>query len=165
MKTEIYNKIVQERTKYAEFIKENCTIDNAAIILTEIMSEYELDFITFVGYTPSFNDGEPCEHSSYVVTDQSENSEHFGFDEFHGADYEDHDYKLHVEDENLKYNEKVEAWSRDYRINIENIKSMDEKLEVVEFIFEQEYMTNYKVFVFVNKNDEIEIVQEEYYDY
>jgi type III secretion system FlhB-like substrate exporter len=42
---------------------------------------------------------------------------------------------------------------------------MNGELEVVEFILEQLYETNYKVFAFVNKDDEIALVHEDYYDY
>lgn len=163
MKTEIFNTIEKAREDYRTFIKANCTEENAKLILKEIMEKYELDFITFVGYTPYFNDGEPCEHSSYTVTDKGENADHFNFDEFDGADYEDHDYKLHVENPDFKYNEKVDAW--DWRENREDLNKMNSELEVVEFILEQLYETNYKVFAFVNKDDEIALVHEDYYDY
>lgn len=163
MKTEIFNTIEKAREEYRTFIKANCTEENAKLILKEIMKTYELDFITFVGYTPSFNDGEPCEHSTYTVTDKSENYDHFNFDVLEGSNYDDHEYKLHVEKSDLKYNEKVDAW--DWRENSEEISKMNSELEVVEFILEQVYETNYKVFVFVNKEDKITLVQEEYYDY
>ena len=50
-----------------------------SIIVNAIFSKYpDLDMIIYRGYTPEFNDGDPCTHSSYIVTqiEELDESEH-----------------------------------------------------------------------------------------
>lgn len=56
----------QYEDKRAEF----GTKENIIKAVEELSQDHEgLDVVVFVGYTPGFNDGEPCTHSSYVLTE------------------------------------------------------------------------------------------------
>lgn len=50
--------------------------DHLLTYLKPMFDQYKnLDYIRFIGYTPSFNDGEPCEHTSYIDLDEYESDE------------------------------------------------------------------------------------------
>lgn len=67
--------IDNQRKEKINSVKNNFK-DHLAEYLKPMFDKYEnLDYIRFVGYTPSFNDGEPCEHRSYIDLDEYESDE------------------------------------------------------------------------------------------
>lgn len=162
MKSEIYNEIFDKKKEYEDFMKQKCTLENLTLILDDVFDEYKLDLLGFIGYTPSWNDGEPCEHSSYAV-DDGEIFDHFDFSDYTGEEYESHDYLLHVEEEEISYNEMVNEW--DYETHRDQRREYNKVLDNINFILESIYYTNYKVLVYRNKEGKIIVEHEEHYDY
>lgn len=67
--------IDNQRKEKINSIKNNFK-DHLAQYLKPMFDKYEnLDYIRFVGFTPSFNDGEPCEHTSYVDLEEYESDD------------------------------------------------------------------------------------------
>ena len=67
--------IDNQRKEKINSIKSNFK-DHLAQYLKPMFDQHEnLDYIRFIGYTPSFNDGEPCEHMSYIDLDEYESDE------------------------------------------------------------------------------------------
>lgn len=157
MTTEIGKLILAKQKEYEDFIDKNCTLETATEILEGLFKEAELDVLLFIGYTPGFNDGDPCEHSSYPVTDSEEIYENESMYDITDYDYEDHKYKAEIQSESFIIN-------KDY-----NSKSYEERavhreeIDLVNFIFDKLYHTNYQVEVYINKDDEIVVEQSEYY--
>jgi len=115
--------------------------------LEHIAKEYgnDIDIITIIGYTPGFNDGEPCTHSS-----------DWGF----GYGYlEDFGLESYMED-----------WFEDDEEKIEELMNKDIKIpkELREFVrdvldpyFEEKMVTDYRVHI-IFENGTYRIEEDEY---
>lgn len=157
MTTEIGKLILAKQKEYEDFIDKHCTLETATEILKGLFKEAELDVLFFIGYTPGFNDGDPCEHSSYTVTDSEEIYENESMYDITDYDYEDHKYKAEIQSESFIINKTYNSKSYEERA------VHREELDLVNFIFDKLYHTNYQVEVYINKDDEIVVDQSEYY--
>lgn len=157
MTTEIGKLILAKQKEYEDFIDKNCTLETATEILKGLFKEADLDILLFIGYTPGFNDGDPCEHSSYTVTDSEEIYENESMYDITDYDYEDHKYKAEIQSESFIINKTYNSKSYEERV------VHREELDLVNFIFDKLYHTNYQVEVYINKDDEIVVEQSEYY--
>ena len=63
----ILKEYIAIKKQYEDKLSEFGTKENIIKAVEELSQDHEgLDVVVFVGYTPGFNDGEPCTHSSYV---------------------------------------------------------------------------------------------------
>lgn len=150
--------IIAKREEFAEYKKNTYTEKNLKLILEEMFTKYKLDILVFRGYTPGFNDGDPCEHS----TDWFDDEEMFyyidGAEDGDFDDYEDHSYKFDFA--NLeKVNEYVNAMS----YGTEERNEFNTYGSVIVDIMDELQGTDYKYIIYVNKEDQIIIEHEEYY--
>lgn len=158
--SDILKAIVQEQEAHREFLKANYTKENIIVAIKPIFDKYELNAILFHGYTPSFNDGDPCTHYGDVF-DDSEMFDYVCFEtiaELTGLD----------EEQEEKFNEKLAAieWAdRSTYSRTDEFRDVRNDLSVIDDIVEYIYETNYNVLVYRNEEGEIKIRHEDYYDY
>lgn len=157
--TDLITLVKEKRAEFEAFTKSTCTDENLKIMLETVFTKWNLDMVMFTGYTPSFNDGEPCEHYSYNTFDDDlfDSGIYIDRDE----NYEDHDYLAHIEDENFKVNEEVNALKYDDP----KYREFQNDIDFFDWIVEQINYTNYKVLAYRNKSGQIELKHEDYYDY
>lgn len=149
--------IVTKQNEYEEFKKTTYTEENLEKLMKEVFDEYKLDALLFVGYTPSFNDGDPCEHNSDVYSD----SEIVDMDnDTDYSDYEEHDLKFDFSDENLEVNKYLNSL---YGSSGNELDLYRDYVRVILDIADHLYHTDYKVTAYINKNDELQIVHDGYY--
>jgi hypothetical protein len=170
MLNQTYNEIIKFNEYVSEFKEKNYTLENAKLIANEFFNKYDVDFMLIVGTTPSFNDGEPCEHYSDAYT----NDEIFDYRDLNdlhdGEEYEDHNYLFHVEkfsgDENIAYNTNINniPWN-DLDENQVKRKEIRTVKQILCDILDSEYSTNYTVFISRDKDGFIQFEHEDYYDY
>lgn len=141
---------IAETTKSIQLAKEAYSIalkDAVEPTLKHIAETYgsEIDIITIIGYTPGFNDGEPCTHGS-----------DWGFGYGFLSDYG-------LEDS-------MEEWFEDDEEKIEELmeKRIDVPKELKEFVrdvldpyFEEKLETDYRVTIFF-ENGTYRIDEDEY---
>lgn len=102
-----------------------------------------LDVVLINGYTPSFNDGDPCSHTQYCTFDTDEINDTFDFyDHFCDEDEDDVDEKV----------EKLNA-------NLSNTESYDieRKMDGIEDLLERVYDTDFYICILRNEDGSIEI--------
>lgn len=142
---EAQQKLAEAKNELDEFISKNDKESVLSIILKPLFDKYpDLNILGYVGTTPSFNDGEPCTHSSQFFTglDNDFVYETGGFEE----DFEyDEDERTHLNSECV------------------DLHSVKEEGSVFEKIIEEFYETNYKIVVKREENGEI-TVHHDYYD-
>lgn len=137
------------------------TKDNLAVLIGDLFKEYKLDAIVIVGTTPAFNDGDPCTHSSDLYYCEDELNCYFdGFDERYD-EYEDHDFLAPVESVSFTVNSILNDLTYQDPMKAEYHKLSGYIMELSDYIYD----TNYKIECFVNKDGELEINHDEYYDY
>ena len=137
--------IAEAKGKYAQAIQD--AIDPGLKYIAETYGD-ELGVITILGWTPGFNDGEPCEHST-------EHLYGYGALDNYGMEYLVEEWFEGVENAEDKIEELLE-------------KEVNPAKEVREFVWnalenwvDEKYGTNYRVhFIFENGNYRIE--QNEY---
>lgn len=118
-------------------------------LFQEVFSQHEgLNVIGIVGYTPSFNDGEPCTHSHYIYT---------------GAKLSYGDYVDFVEEvgnfeEDFEYNEEDNDHANSKCLTLGEAK---DQIEAYDEIIERVYDTNFRIVV-KRTTDGVEIEHEEY---
>jgi len=110
----------------------------------------ELDVITIIGYTPGFNDGEPCTHGSYWG---------FGWGFLAGYGIEDYveDY-IEVDDEDLLEEKMDELLNKKVTVSQE---VEDFVREVLDPYFEEKLETDYRVHILF-ENGTYKIEEHEY---
>lgn len=142
-KLEESNRLIAEaKSKYEQAIKD--AIDPGLKYIAETYGE-ELGVITIIGWTPGFNDGEPCEHS----TDHM-----YGYSDLqnYGMEYLLEEW---FEDDEEKVNKLLE----------QDVKATDEvKMFVATALdeyFEEKFGTNYRVHILF-ENNTYRIEEDEY---
>lgn len=118
-------------------------------LFQEVFSQHEgLDVIGIVGYTPSFNDGEPCTHSHYIYTGAK----------LSYGDYIDFVDEVGDFEEDFEYDEED-----DDHINSKcpTLKEAKDQIEAYDEIIERVYGTNFRIVVKRTSNG-VEIAYEEY---
>lgn len=159
--SEILRAIEKERTEHHNFLKTNYTNENLIKAITPIFEKYELNAILFHGYTPSFNDGDPCTHYGDVF-DGREVFDYVEFDEIA-------ELTGLEEDQEDKFNEKLSAieWEdRSTYKRTDEWRAVHNDLSTINDIVEYVYETNYNVLVYRDVEDgEVKIKHDDYYDY
>lgn len=137
------------------------TKDNLAVLIGDLFKEYKLDAIAIVGTTPAFNDGEECVHSSDLYYDEDELNCYFnGFDERYDK-YEDHDFLAPVESPSFTVNSMLNDLPYQHPKKAEYHKLSGYIMELSDYIYD----TNYKIECYIDKDGDLQIHQEDYYDY
>lgn len=114
-----------------------------------------LNRIALVGYTPSFNDGDPCEHDGFVFTGYSDDG------------IPDYEYELSMEDELDEFffedgEERIEPFNQ---IESEKIdRDIVRAVMAFDDIIHQIYGTNYLLKVSYDRDTETVSVEEDEYD-
>jgi predicted house-cleaning noncanonical NTP pyrophosphatase (MazG superfamily) len=130
--------IDNQRKEKINSIKNNFK-DHLLTYLKPVFDQYKnLDYIRFIGYTPNFNDGEPCKHRSYIDLDE----------------YEGDDAWMNNETTSKTLNENL---TRD------EIEEISKYAESIETIVEAVYYTNYEITV-LRDGDELSVDVNEEYD-
>lgn len=118
-------------------------------LFQEVFSQHEgLNVIGIVGYTPSFNDGEPCTHSHYTYT---------GAKLTYG-DYIDFADEVGNFEEDFEYNEEDNDHINSKCLTLGEAK---DQIEAYDEIIERVYDTNFRIVV-KRTTDGVEIEHEEY---
>ena len=137
------------------------TKDNLAVLIGDLFKEYKLDAIAIVGTTPAFNDGDPCTHSSDLYYNEDELNCYFnGFDERYD-EYEDHDFLAPVESPSFTVNSMLNDLPYQDPKKAKCHKLSAHILELSDYIYD----TNYKIECYIDKEGDLQIHNEEYYDY
>lgn len=137
------------------------TKDNLAVLIGDLFKEYKLDAIAIIGTTPAFNDGDPCTHSSDLYYCEDELNCYFnGFDERYD-EYDDHDFLAPVESDSFTVNSLLNGLTYQDPKKAEYHKLSGYIMELSDYIYD----TNYKIECYIDKDGDLQIHQEDYYDY
>ena len=125
-------------------IKENGT-GFINTLFQEIFDQHEgLNVVAILGYTPSFNDGDPCSHSSYIYTGDNND-----FVDEIGSFEETFEYD---EDTGEHLNSKCTTLDKTYT-----------QVSAYEEIIERIYDTNFQLIVTRNEDGSVNVSEDEYY--
>ena len=118
-------------------------------LFQEIFSQHEgLNVIGIVGYTPSFNDGEPCTHSQHIYTGAK----------LSYGDYIDFADEVGDFEEDFEYDEEDNDHINSKCLTLEEAK---DQVEACSEIIERIYDTNFRIVVKLT-NDGVKVEHEEY---
>ena len=118
-------------------------------LFQEIFDQHEgLNFVLIRGYTPGFNDGEPCTHSQNT---------------FVGAN----DYGTYLDFEDYGYYEEfgVEEGETENHINkdCKTLKEAKAQIEAYDEIIERVFITNFDLKVIKGEDGKVKVVEDEYW--
>lgn len=142
---EAQQKLDDAKSKLNELIFDNGKENVLSIIFKPLFEKYsDLNIIGYLGFTPSFNDGEPCKNcSSFCV----------------GLDYDFLEIRGNFEYD-FEYDEDTETHLNS---NCFNLTDTVEDIADFERLIEHLYDTNYKVVITRAENDEVKVYHD-YYD-
>lgn len=145
--------------------------EGLAEVAKDVFNEVEgLKKFVILGYTPSFNDGEPCEHISV-----------YGFGDYHWAEYYKHDGTYYLSSDDVgereefgeffefegagRYDETTSPHS--FPIVYANSGVVDKKkaynlIGAMDDVCEMLYDTNYVVYFTLNENGSVDVEQDDY---
>lgn len=102
-----------------------------------------LDVVLVYGYTPGFNDGDPCTHTQYSVYDAEEINDTFDFYDYFSDEDEDD-----VDEKTSKLNE---------HLSTKDAYEIESKIDSIEELLERVYDTNFYLCVLRKEDGSIEI--------
>lgn len=156
---EVTNKIKELEAQYKKAVN-----DAAAEVTAEILKS-GIPFIVILGWTPGFNDGEPCEHSTDYM---------YSFDQL-----EDHGIELDfLSDDVQEELNDVPAWRApqevkdaydsdfnkisgyDFRIRNKDVESAIDNVLIP--AFDNAYGTNYKITIWRDSDGVVHLEQDDY---
>lgn len=140
-----YEQVNKELNKQ---IKENGN-EFVEALFQEIFDQHEgLNFALIRGYTPGFNDGEPCTHSQ---------------DTFVGAN--DYGRYLDFEDYELYEEFGVEEGETENHINkdCKTLKEAKAQIEAYDEIIERVFITNFDLKVIKGEDGKVKVIEDEYW--
>lgn len=149
---EFLNKIKETTKQIAEAQEayKNAVKDAVEPTLDHIAKEYgdKIDLITILGYTPGFNDGDPCEHGSDYG---------FGFEWLANYGLEDVVEDLVEDEEDVE--QKIEELMSKEVVVPEELKNFVG--QVLDPFYKEKHETDYIVYIFF-ENGTYRIVEDEY---
>ena len=114
-------------------------------LFQEIFDQHEgLNVVAIVGYTPGFNDGDPCTNSSYIYTG-------------HDNDFVD---ELGSFEESFEYDEETEEHLNSKCTTLDQVWS---QVSAYEEIIERIYDTNFQIVVSRSEDGNVVVCVDEYY--
>lgn len=129
---EAVEKVKNYNDSYKKILGE--TFDMA---IKEVLINYpDVKKLIYVGYTPGFNDGDPCTHNQDLFLNQTDEDE-----------YEEDDDGNPIELPEISY---------------DTIREINSLLSPLDDIVEMRYGTDFKI-TYTLENGEIKILQEDYY--
>lgn len=157
------NTIETQNSKFTEFknirkqyedYRKNLNSQFLKSVIDELKVKYGDFAVVFIGYTPSFNDGEPCKHSS-------DYSYPMRLVESKWGKYWDNDDRESAEDytELFELDDETETSINTHLENDEDFKAV---LYHLDDLISEVYETNYEVKIKV-KGDSVLIEHEDYY--
>lgn len=140
-----YEQVNKELNKQ---IKEN---GNAFVeaLFQEIFDQHEgLNFVLIRGYTPGFNDGEPCTHSQNTFVGANDYGNYLDFE----------DYELYEEFG-------VEEGETENHINkdCKSLKEAKAQIEAYDEIIERVFITNFDLKVTKGEDGKVKVVEDDYW--
>ena len=134
-------------------------------IFKEVFNKHQgLKAIVFQGYTPSFNDGEPCEHSSYVSVGQAHYQNSWRNDgTFWLSSNDDIDgYECYEDFFEVEYDKEARTFSS-INSSCQTLKQAYEELSSLTEIVDMVYDTNFEVYIKLEDDGSVSIT-DNYYD-
>lgn len=152
--------VLNFRKKIAEFEDElrKSAETNLAEIFKELFDKHQgLRKIVYQGYTPSFNDGEPCEHSSQgsicnVRWRTYSYGKYLSGDDLHGQ-YEEF-FELES-DEDTNYVKHANSECLDLGAAEQDVNTLSEIIDIV-------YYTNFVVYITLEDDGSVTVESDEY---
>ncbi|WNV47286.1 hypothetical protein ENKO_177 [Klebsiella phage fENko-Kae01] len=107
----------------------------------DLFNKYpNLDMVFIYGYTPGFNDGEPCYHIQYNIIDSDEIQDYV------------YDY-IDDLDEDIEIN---------HKISNEQSREIDKEIDSIDGLLEEEYGTDWYILVKRNEDGSVELQDGDY---
>lgn len=153
----------KQRDEFERKLKQSAK-DNLKEVFKELFDKHEgLRAVVFQGYTPSFNDGEPCEHSSSVSIGQASYRKSWRNDGTHylSSDDDIEGYENYEEFFEVEYDEEEQTFSS-INSNCKNMKEAYSDLQALAEIIDMVYHTNFEVFIKLEEDGSVSITDEEY---
>lgn len=139
-----YEQVNKELNKQ---IKENGN-EFVEALFQEIFDQHEgLNFVLIRGYTPGFNDGEPCTHSQNTFVGANDYGSYLDFE----------DYELYEEFG-------VEEGETENHINkdCKTLKEAKAQIEAYDEIIERVFVTNFDLKITKGEGGKVKVVEDEY---
>lgn len=140
-----YEQVNKELNKQ---IKENGN-EFVEALFQEIFDQHEgLNFVLIRGYTPGFNDGEPCTHSQNTFVGANDYGKYLDFE----------DYELYEEFG-------VEEGETENHVNkdCKTLKEAKAQIEAYDEIIERVFITNFDLKITKGEDDKVKVVEDEYW--
>lgn len=140
-----YEQVNKELNKQ---IKENGN-EFIEALFQEIFDQHEgLNFVLIRGYTPGFNDGEPCTHSQNTFVGANDYGSYLDFE----------DYELYEEFG-------VEEDDAENHINkdCKTLKEAKAQIEAYDEIIERVFVTNFDLKITKGEDGKVKVVEDEYW--
>lgn len=119
-------------------------------VFQEIFDRHEgLNVVCIVGYTPSFNDGDPCTHNQYTFVGNTSTWGSIDFVDEIGNFEDDFEYD---EEEGTHLNS-----------NCKTLSDVESQVAAYDEIFERVYDTNYRIVVTKDETGKVSVNCDEYY--
>ncbi|MNG09106.1 hypothetical protein D3C84_925080 [compost metagenome] len=154
MSTEKFQSIFDQWKENDRIISEQVKLNGENFMKEMLKVVYDqnpgLERIVFLGWTPSFNDGEPCEHRDYVYVGKS-SSYSDGSVYFDYSDYSEVE-EFFTDDEGDKY----------YNADLKNFDEVIAQVESVLEIIRRIHTTNFMVSVSLDESGEVQVDVDEY---
>ena len=159
-------KVLKEVSDDASFNLDKFTQDNKKELINVVANELKqipgINKIIIKGYTPGFNDGDACTHSSEPYYSCTQRSQWNDFSEL--AEY-GIGIAYFLSNGEIEDDEDLHEWDGFDSINTYAVEDEDKVSELVgylEYLIEETYYTNYIVYIDLT-GDEPTVDQEEYY--
>lgn len=140
-----YEQVNKELNKQ---IKENGN-EFVEALFQEIFDQHEgLNFVMIRGYTPGFNDGEPCTHSQNTFVGANDYGSYLDFE----------DYELYEEFG-------VEEGETENHVNkdCKTLKEAKAQIEAYDEIIERVFITNFDLKITKSEDGKVKVVEDEYW--
>lgn len=119
-------------------------------LFQEIFDQHEgLNFVLIRGYTPGFNDGEPCTHSQNTFVGANDYGSYLDFE-----DYELYE-EFGVEDEDEP--------SKHINSACTTLKEAKAQIEAYDEIIERVFVTNFELKITKGEDGKVKVVEDEYW--
>lgn len=146
-----YEQVNKELNKQ---IKENGN-EFIEALFQEIFDQHEgLNFVLIRGYTPGFNDGEPCTHSQETFVGSGWYASYRERDVYDFEDYELYE-EFGVEDEDEP--------SKHINSACTTLKEAKAQIEAYDEIIERVFITNFDLKITKGEDGKVKVVEDDYY--